>query len=47
LIFGNLITQEEIRGLGEGREAYGLIGELIMKRIAMLKENFEKGLIHE
>ena len=47
VIFGQLITQEEIRGLGEGREAYGLIGELIMKRIAELKENFEKGLIHE
>jgi 1-acyl-sn-glycerol-3-phosphate acyltransferase len=47
VIFGQLITQEEIRGLGEGRDAYGLIGELIMKRIAELKENFEKGLIHE
>jgi cytidylate kinase len=47
VIFGQLITQEEIRGLGEGREAYGLIGELIMKRIAELKEKFEKGLIHE
>jgi cytidylate kinase len=47
VIFGQLITQEQIRGLGEGREAYGLIGELIMKRIAELKENFEKGLIHE
>jgi len=47
VIFGQLITQEEIRGLGEGRDAYGQIGELIMKRIAELKENFEKGLIHE
>ena len=47
VIFGKLITQEEIRGLGEGREAYPLIGELIMKRIAELKENFEKGLIDE
>ncbi len=47
VIFGQLITQEEIRGLGSGREAYSLIGELIMKRIAELKENFEKGLIHE
>ena len=47
VIFGQLITQEEIRRLGEGREAYGLIGELIMKRIADLKEKFEKGLIHE
>ncbi|MEI7850818.1 MAG: (d)CMP kinase [Kiritimatiellales bacterium] len=47
VIFGQLITQEEIRGLGEGRDAYGLIGELIMKRIAELKENFEKGLIYE
>jgi len=47
VIFGKLITQEEIRGLGDGREAYPLIGELIMKRIAELKENFEKGLIDE
>ncbi|MCC7299934.1 MAG: (d)CMP kinase [Verrucomicrobia bacterium] len=47
VIFGKLITQEEIRSLGEGRDAYSLIGELIMKRIAELKENFEKGLIHE
>ena len=45
VIFGKLITQEEIRGLGAGREAYGLIGDLIMKRIAELKESFEKGLI--
>lgn len=47
VIFGQLITQEEIRGLGDGREAYGLIGDLIMKRIAELKEKFEKGQIHE
>jgi len=47
VIFGQLITQEEICGLGTGREAYPLIGELIMERIAELKENFEKGLIHE
>lgn len=47
VIFGQLITQEEIRGLGEGREAYGLIGDLIMTRIAELKEKFEKGLIDE
>lgn len=47
VIFGQLITQEEIRGLGEGREAYGLIGELIMKRIEELKGKFEKGLIYE
>lgn len=47
VIFGKLITQQEIRGLGEGREAYPLIGELIMKRIAALKENFENGLIKE
>jgi cytidylate kinase len=47
VIFGQLITQEEIRGLGEGREAYGLIGDLIMKRIAELKEKFEKGQIYE
>jgi cytidylate kinase len=47
VIFGQLITREEIRGLGAGRDAYALIGELIMKRIAELKEKFEKGLIHE
>jgi len=47
VLFGKLITQEEIRGLGSGREAYGKIGELIMERIAELKENFEKGLICE
>ncbi|MDD3275551.1 MAG: (d)CMP kinase [Kiritimatiellales bacterium] len=47
VVFGKLITREEILGLGEGRAAYSLIGELIMKRIAELKENFEKGLIHE
>lgn len=47
VVFGRLITQEEIRGLGEGREAYPLIGELIMKRIAELREKFEKGQIHE
>ena len=47
VIFGQLITQEEIRELGVGREAYGLIGELIMERIAKLKESFEKGLIDE
>lgn len=45
VIFGQLITQEEIRVLGEGREAYGKIGELIMERIADIKEKFEKGLI--
>jgi 1-acyl-sn-glycerol-3-phosphate acyltransferase len=47
VIFGPLITREEICGLGTGREAYGKIGELIMERIAKLKENFEKGLINE
>jgi cytidylate kinase len=47
VIFGQLITQEEIQGLGSGREAYPLIGELIMKRIADLKERFENGLIVE
>lgn len=47
VVFGKLITQEEIRGLGDGRDAYPLIGELIMKRIAELKEKFEKGLIDE
>ena len=29
-----------------GRGVYPLIGERIMKRIAELKENFAKGLIH-
>lgn len=47
VVFGQLITQEEIRSLGSGREAYALIGELIMKRIAELKEKFEKGQIDE
>jgi cytidylate kinase len=47
VLFGQLITREEILKLGSGREAYALIGELIMKRIAELKDNFEKGLIHE
>lgn len=47
VIYGQLITQEEIRSLGTGREAYGRIGELIMKRIAGLKENFEAGRIAE
>ncbi len=47
VIFGKLITREEIDRIGKGREAYSLIGELIMKRIAELKENFEAGLIRE
>jgi cytidylate kinase len=47
VIFGHLITREEIRRLGTGRKAYALIGELIMKRIAELKEKFEKGQIDE
>lgn len=47
VIFGKLITQEEIRGLGSGREAYGKIGELIMQRIAELKKKFEAGEITE
>jgi len=37
VIFGRLITQEEIQGLGHGRETYPLLGELIMQRIAELK----------
>ena len=45
VIFGSLITQEEIAGLGKGRAAYGKIGDLIMKRIADLKEKYEAGLI--
>lgn len=40
VIFGRLITQEEIRGLGTGREAYAKIGDLIMSRIAEMKETF-------
>jgi 1-acyl-sn-glycerol-3-phosphate acyltransferase len=47
VIYGKLITSEEIQKLGKGREAYPLIGELIMTRIAEIKENFEKGLIDE
>lgn len=47
VIFGQLITQEEIHRLGDGREAYPLIGELIMSRIAELKEKFETGQILE
>lgn len=47
VIFGRLITREEIQHLGTGRAAYPAIGELIMERIAELKENFEKGLINE
>ena len=41
VIFGKLITQEEIERLGKGREAYAKIGELIMERIAELKAEFE------
>ena len=47
VIFGQLITQQEIKALGAGRAAYPLIGELIMKRIAELKEKFEAGEIQE
>ena len=47
VIYGKLITREEIRSLGSGREAYLLIGELIMERIAELKEKFEAGQITE
>lgn len=45
VVFGRLITQEEIRNLGEGRESYTKIGELIMSRIAELKVRFEAGEI--
>lgn len=45
VVFGPLITGEEIRALGSGREAYPLIGALIMKRIGELKDRFEKGQI--
>ena len=47
VIFGKLITQEEIKGLGKGRDAYAKIGALIMERIAELKEQFEAGQIEE
>ena len=47
VVFGQLITQEEIRGLGDGREAYGKIGDLIMARIADLKEKFLRGEFHD
>jgi len=47
VVFAQLITREEIQRLGKGREAYPLIGELIMQRIAGLKEKFEQGLITE
>ncbi len=47
VIFGKLITCEEIASLGKGRAAYPLIGELIMERIAELKEKFEDGQITE
>ncbi len=45
VIYGQLITQEEICALGKGRDAYVRIGELIMQRIAELKEKFEAGQI--
>lgn len=47
VIFGQLITQEEIQNLGSGRAAYPKIGELIMERIADLKKRFENGEITE
>jgi cytidylate kinase len=47
VVFGRLITQEEIRALGSGREAYAQIGELIMRRIAELKEEFVAGRIQD
>jgi len=47
VVFGKLITSEEIQRLGKGREAYPLIGELIMQRITELKEKFEAGEITE
>jgi CMP/dCMP kinase len=43
IIFGKLITREEIQSLGSGREAYPKIGALIMQRIAELKRAFENG----
>jgi hypothetical protein len=46
-VFGKLITREEIERLGNGREAYPLIGELIMERIGELKEKFAAGQITE
>ena len=47
VIYGKLITHEEIQGLGKGRDAYAKIGELIMERIKELKDKFEAGLIEE
>lgn len=47
VIYGKLITQEEIQSLGKGKAAYPLIGELIMERIAELKQKFEAGEITE
>lgn len=47
VVFGKLITQEEIQRLGKGRSAYPLIGELIMERIGELKQKFEAGEITE
>ncbi len=47
VVFGQLITQEEIQSLGEGRAAYARIGDLIMERIAGLKADFEAGRIRD
>lgn len=47
VVFGKLITQEEIRRLGAGRVAYPKIGDLIMRRIAEIKEQYEAGEITE
>lgn len=47
VVFGKLITQEKIQSLGKGKAAYPLIGELIMKRIAELKQRVEADEIVE
>lgn len=43
IFYGKPITQEEIAELGEGREVYDQIAELIMSRIAEQKALAEKG----
>ena len=43
VVFGRLITREEIQRLGSGPKAYPLIGGLIMDRIAGLRDRFKAG----
>lgn len=47
IIYGKPITQDEFKALGSGRDAYDKYAELVMKRIAQLKEDFENGSINE